>query len=89
MKIELSYDRPSQIRTDLLVVILDSQTRFHDLAGSPVDEVVRRVAGDLKAKRLKTEYFTSLNSRGTARNLIARPWWRRRSPNFVKHSPIA
>jgi len=70
MKIELSYDRPSQIRTDLLVVILDSQTRFHDLAGSPVDEVVRRVAGDLKAKRLKTEYFTSLNSRGTARNLL-------------------
>ncbi|PYS06494.1 MAG: leucyl aminopeptidase [Acidobacteria bacterium] len=70
MKIQLSYDRPSQIRTDLLVVILDSHTRFHDLRGSPLDEVVRRVASDVEAKRLKKEYFTSMDSRGAARNLL-------------------
>lgn len=71
MKIQLNYDRPSQISTDLLVVILDSQTRFHDLSGSAVDETVRQLARDFEAKKLKKEYFTSLNSRGPARNLLA------------------
>ncbi|MBI2150261.1 MAG: hypothetical protein HYU27_06615 [Acidobacteria bacterium] len=69
MKIQLTYDRPSQVSTDLLVVILDSDIDFHDLAGSPVQETVRRAARDLDAKRLKTEYFTSLDSQGPARNL--------------------
>ena len=69
MKIQLTYDRPSQIATDLLVVVLDSETTFHDLTSSLVDETVRRVGRDFDAKRLKTEYFTSLDSRGPARNL--------------------
>src|SRR5262245_34859276 len=70
MKIQLLYDRPSEIGTDLLVVILDPQTRFHDLRGSPVEEIVRRVAADIEAKRLKKEYFTSVNSRGKTGNLL-------------------
>lgn len=70
MKIQLTYDRPSQISTDLLVVILDSETNFHDLAGSPIEETVRRAARDLDAKRLKTEYFTSLGTHGLAGNLV-------------------
>ena len=70
MKIQLVYNRPSQIATDLLVVILDSEIKFHDLAGSPLDETVRRVSRDLEQKRLKTEYFTSLDSRSSARNLL-------------------
>src|SRR5437867_1761779 len=70
MKIQFSYDRPAQVRTDLVVVILDSQTRFHDLAGSPLEDIVRRVATDLDAKRFKKEYFTSLDTRGPARNLL-------------------
>lgn len=70
MKIQLNYDRPSQIRTDLLVVILDSQVKFHDLSGSPLDETVRRVERDFKDKRIKKEYFTTLDSRSAARNVL-------------------
>jgi len=69
MKIQLTYDRPAQLSTDLLVVILDPETSFHDLSGSPIDEMVRRIAGDLEKKRLKTDYFTSLDSRSGVRNL--------------------
>jgi leucyl aminopeptidase len=69
MKIQLTYDQPAQIRTDLLVIILDPDTRFHDLAGSPLNETVERVARDLKEKRLKTDYFTSLDSQGPVRNV--------------------
>jgi leucyl aminopeptidase len=70
MKIQLNYERPSQIKTDLLVVILDPQTKFHDLSGSPLDETVRRVERDFKDKRIKKEYFTTLDSRSNARNLV-------------------
>src|SRR5437867_6924298 len=73
MKIQLTYDRTSQFNTDLLVIILDSEIRFHDLTGSPLDEIVRRVGHDVAAKRLKTEYFTALNtgdSRGPANILV-------------------
>lgn len=70
MKVDLRYDRAAQISTDLLVVILDSENRFHDLRGSPLDELVRRLGRDLDAKRLKKEYFTSLDSQGSVRNLL-------------------
>ena len=70
MKIQLTYERPSQISTDLLVVVFDSQIRFHDLTGSPLDEMVRRVGRDLSEKRKKKEYFTSLDSRGPAQNVV-------------------
>ena len=70
MKIQLEYDRPGQINTDLLVVVFDSQVRLHDLTGSPLDEVVRRVGQDLNEKRRKKEYFTSLDSRGTVQNIV-------------------
>src|SRR5215467_8612136 len=62
MKIQLAYDRPAQINTDLLVIVLDSEVKFHDLTGSPLDEMVRRIGHDLAAKRRKREYFTSMNS---------------------------
>ena len=72
MKIDSStYDRPSLVKTDLLVVILDSQTKFHDLSGSPLlDETVRSVERDFNEKRLKREYFTSLDSNSPARNIV-------------------
>ena len=70
MKIQLRYDRPSQVSTDLLVVILDSENRLYDLHGSPLDEIVRRISGDVDAKRLKKEYFTSMDSREPAKNLL-------------------
>jgi leucyl aminopeptidase len=62
MKIQLTYDRPADISADLLVILLDDEYRLHDLTGSPVDETVRRVQRDFKDKRLKTEYFSALNS---------------------------
>src|SRR5947208_12341017 len=63
MKIQLVYDRPSEISADLLVVILDSKIKLHDLTGNLLEETVRRVGRDLNEKRLKKEYFTSLDSR--------------------------
>jgi leucyl aminopeptidase len=70
MKIDLTYDRPAQLNTDLLVVILDSEINFHDLSGSPVDETVRRVAHDFDQKRLRKDYFTSVEAEGQIRNLM-------------------
>lgn len=70
MKIELIYDRPSQIKTDLLVVIIDKETSLYDLSGSPLNDTVRRIAGDFDEKRLKKEYFTALEGRGPAGNLL-------------------
>src|SRR2546430_13054779 len=70
MKIRLSYDRPSQISADLLVVIVDSEVRLHDLTGSPLDEIVRRVGRDLNERRLKKEYFAALDSRAAAQHLV-------------------
>lgn len=69
MKIQLTYDRPSQLKTGLLAIVLDAETRFHDLAGSPLNETVQRIARDLKEKRLKTDYFSSLDSRGAIGSL--------------------
>jgi leucyl aminopeptidase len=70
MKIQLNYERSSHIKTDLLVVILDSQVKFHDLTGSPLQETVSRVERDIAEKRIKKEYFTSLDGRSNARNLV-------------------
>jgi len=69
MKIQLNYQPPSQIETDLLVVILDDQTRFHDLTG-PLKETVSRLEAAFKSKKLKTEYFTSLNGKTGPKNLL-------------------
>src|SRR5262245_9897354 len=69
MKIQLTYERPAQISADLLVVILDPEITFCDLSGSPLEEMVRRISRDYQEKRLKTDYFTSLDSRGSVRNL--------------------
>jgi leucyl aminopeptidase len=70
MKIQLAYDRPAQINTDLLVIVLDSEVKFHDLTGSPVDEVVRRIGHELTAKRRRREYFTSINSGSGTQNVV-------------------
>ena len=70
MKIQLVYDRPSQISTDLLVVILDSKTKLHDLTGNLLEETVRRVGRGLNEKRLKKEYFTSLDSRAGDQHVV-------------------
>jgi leucyl aminopeptidase len=70
MKIQLTYQRPADVPADLLVVILDDERRFHDFAGSPLQQTVRRVQGDFKDKTLKTEYFAALETKSGPRNLV-------------------
>jgi leucyl aminopeptidase len=70
MKIQLTYDRLSQTKTDLLVVILDEERTFHDLAASPLQEQVRLIRRDLKDKKLKTEYFSALDGKSGPKNLV-------------------
>jgi leucyl aminopeptidase len=70
MKIQLMYDRLSQIKTDLLVVILDDERTFHDLSASPLQETVRRVQRDFRDKKLKTEYFSALEGKAGPKNLV-------------------
>src|SRR5262245_20324488 len=70
MNVQLVYDRPAQLQTDLLAIILDNENPLHDLSGSPVEELVRKISEDIKEKRLKTDYFTSLDPRGPVRNLV-------------------
>src|SRR5688572_4628257 len=70
MKIQLTYDRPTEIATDLLAVILDDEHTFHDLGSSPLQETVRRIQREFKDKKLKTDYFTSLEAKSGPRNLV-------------------
>ena len=63
MKINLAYDRPATIATDLLVVILDESYTFHDLSKSRLGEIVDRIEQDFKEKKLSTSYFTALESK--------------------------
>jgi len=70
MKIQLTYDRPTHIQTDLLVVILDEKNTFHDLSGSPIGEIVRKIEREIKDKKLKTSYFTALDSKLAPKHLL-------------------
>ena len=67
MKIQLNYDRPSQIQTDLLVVIADSENDLFSLSGTPLEETVSRIVRDLNNKKIKKEYFTALDSKSAVK----------------------
>jgi leucyl aminopeptidase len=69
MKIQLMYDRLSQVKTDLLVVILDDERTFHDLSASPLQETVRQVQRAYKDKKLKTDYFSALENKTGPKNI--------------------
>ena len=69
MKIQLSYDAPQRIKTDLLVVILDKDHKLHDLGRSPLADTVDRVQNDLDSKTLRREYFVPLSGRSAAAHL--------------------
>lgn len=70
MKIQLTYDRPAHIQSDLLVIILDENAKFHDLTGSPIGEMVRRIGRDFTDKKLKTSYFTALDPKLAPKHLL-------------------
>ena len=69
MKIQLKYDDVRKVKTDLLVVILDKDTKLHDLGRSPLADTVDTCRRRFKSKRLLKEYVTPLSPRSAARHL--------------------
>jgi leucyl aminopeptidase len=69
MKIQLSYNGPQKVKTDLLVVVLDKEHKLHDLGRSPIAETVDRVQKDLDSKTLRCDYFSSLSDKSPAKHL--------------------
>jgi len=70
MKIQLIYDRPAAIQTELLVLILDKEARLFDLEGSALNDMVERVAQDFEQKKIKKEYFTALDAKSNIKNVV-------------------
>ena len=69
MKVQLSYDLPWKVKTDLLVVILDEDIRLADLGRSPLADIVGRVRKGFKAGRLHRESLTTLPPESNAGHL--------------------
>ena len=69
MKIQLTYERPAEAPADLLVVILDDERSFHNLAGSALQERIARAHRSFKDKKLKAEYFAALDAKSGPANL--------------------
>jgi leucyl aminopeptidase len=70
MRIQLSYDQPSRIKAELLVVIHDKDARLFDLVGSPLAETVRRILKDFEQKTIKKDYFLALDGKSPIRNVV-------------------
>ena len=69
MKIQLNYDRPSELQTDLLVLITDTETNLFSLSGSPLEETVRRIVQDIHSKKIRKEYFAALDAKSRVKNI--------------------
>ncbi len=72
MKIQLSYTAPHKIKTDLLAVVLDKETLFHDLGRTSLADTVDRVRTEIDAKTLRRPYFAPQAPRSEAANVIVR-----------------
>jgi len=70
MKIQLRYENPQKVRTDLLVVILDKELKLHDLGRSPLAATVDRVRRNIRAKRLLRPHLEHLGPRSAAGHLL-------------------
>jgi leucyl aminopeptidase len=69
MKIRLRYENPQKVKTDLLVVILDKETRLHDLGRSPLAKTVDSLRRNFRSKRLRCEYFAPRSGQSAASHL--------------------
>jgi hypothetical protein len=69
MKIQLRYEAPQKVKTDLLVVILDKDTRLHDFGRTPLGETVDKLKRSFRSKRLRRNYLTSRPARSAASHL--------------------
>lgn len=72
MKIQLSYNAPHKVETDLLAVVLDKDTPLCDLGRSALAGTVEQVQADINAKTLRRPYVAPMSPRSAARNLIVR-----------------
>lgn len=70
MKIQLRYENPQKVKTDLLVVILDDELKLHDLGRSPLSATVDRVRRNIRAKRLLRSYLAPLSPRSAAGHVL-------------------
>jgi len=70
MKIQLNYDRPAQIQTDLLVLILDNEKRLFDLTGTSLEESIRRIGREMDQKKVKKEYLSAVDSKSPIKNFV-------------------
>ena len=63
MKVQLRYEDPQKVKTDLLVIVLDKETRLHDLGRSPLAATVDGLRRNFRAKRQRREYFAPSSRR--------------------------
>ena len=57
MKVQLRYESPQKVKADLLVVILDKETRLDDLGRSPLAKTVDQLRRKFRSKRQRCAYF--------------------------------
>jgi leucyl aminopeptidase len=69
MKVQLRYEDPQKVKTDLLVVILDQEKQLHNFRRSPLDRTIDGLRRSFKGKRLRQEYFAPRVGRSAASHL--------------------
>ena len=69
MKVQLRYENPQNVKTDLLVIILDKDTRLHELGRSPLATTIDGIGRKFQAKRLRREYFAPSTGQSAASHI--------------------
>ena len=69
MKVQLRYENPEKVKTDLLVIILDKETRLHSLGRSPLATTIDRIQRDFRTKRLRRAYFAPRTGNSAATHI--------------------
>ena len=69
MKVQLRYENPQKVKTDLLVIVLDKETRLHDLGRSPLAATVDGLRRKFRTKRQRREYFAPRTGKSAATHL--------------------
>jgi len=70
MKIEIVSSTIQKLKTDLLVVLLDSELELGSISDRPLAELVERLRQDYAEKRIKKEYATQWSSEGIRHLLV-------------------
>lgn len=70
MDISLSYDAPSKLQSELLVVILDKEKTFLEIETQDIRNIIHRLKQDFVERRIRREYFCTLNENSKIKNLL-------------------